>query len=62
MALAIEVRSFFRLFSSKKETVALSGIDLRVKGAEPFGLFGPNGRARPFIPLRRPPGPEGRQD
>ncbi len=37
MAYAVEVESLSRMFSGKKETVALSNIDLRVEEGERVG-------------------------
>jgi len=43
---AIEVRSLSRVFSGRKEIVALDDVDLTVEEGELFGLLGPNGAGK----------------
>ncbi len=46
MSSAIEVRSLSRVFSGRKEIVALDDVDLTVEEGELFGLLGPNGAGK----------------
>ncbi|HOK28409.1 MAG TPA: ATP-binding cassette domain-containing protein, partial [Methanomassiliicoccaceae archaeon] len=46
MPSAIEVRSLSRVFSGRKEIVALDDVDLTVEEGELFGLLGPNGAGK----------------
>jgi len=43
---AIEIRSLSRVFSGRKETLALDDINLTVEEGELFGLLGPNGAGK----------------